>query len=143
MNQLVTETETTKVLAEPPRKPKKKVTTAIVFFLVAAAALFIAIAAFGIYTRNQWTGAVQQRTNEEARLLVEVVHPEKSTGMIRLQLPGQTMPYTDAPIFAQTSGYLKKWHFDIGAKVKSGDVLAEIDTPEVDQQLAQAQAQTS
>jgi RND family efflux transporter MFP subunit len=74
-------------------------------------------------------------------MLVEVVHPEKSTGLIHLQLPGQTMPYTDAAIFAQTSGYLKKWYFDIGTKVKTGAVLAEIDTPEVDQQLAQAQAQ--
>jgi RND family efflux transporter MFP subunit len=141
MNQLVTETETTKVLADPSRQPEKKGATVIVFFLVAAAALFIGIATFGIYTRNQWTGAVQQRTNEAARLLVEVAPPEKSTGMIDLQLPGQTMPYTDAPIFAQTSGYLKKWYFDIGAKVKAGEVLAEIDTPEVDQQLAQAQAQ--
>jgi RND family efflux transporter MFP subunit len=61
--------------------------------------------------------------------------------MILLQLPGQTMPYTDAPIFAQTSGYLKAWYFDIGARVKAGTVLADIDTPEVDQQLAQAQAQ--
>ena len=141
MDQLITQTETAKVLAEPPRKPKEGATTAIVSFLIAAGALFIAIAAFGIYTRNQWTGAVQQRTNEEARMVVEVVHPEKSTGIIHLQLPGQTMPYTDAPIFAQTSGYLKKWYFDIGTKVKAGDVLAEIDTPEVDQQLAQAQAQ--
>jgi RND family efflux transporter MFP subunit len=141
MNQLVTETETTKVLADPPRQPEQKSTIVIVFFLVAAAALFIGVATFGIYTRNQWTGAVQQRTNEAARMLVEVAHPEKSTGMIHLQLPGQTMPYTDAPIFAQTSGYLKKWYFDIGTKVKAGDVLAEIDTPEVDQQLAQAQAQ--
>jgi RND family efflux transporter MFP subunit len=141
MNQLVNETETTKILADPPRQPEKRGATVIVFFLVAAGALFIAIAAFGIYTRNQWTGAVQQRTNEEARLLVEVEYPEKSTGMLRLQLPGQTMPYTDAPIFAQTSGYLQKWYFDIGTKVKAGDVLAEIDTPEVDQQLAQAQAQ--
>ena len=138
MNQLVTETKTTKVLADPPRQPRQKAATVIVFFLVAAAALFIGIATFGICTRNQWTGAVQQRTNEAARMLVEVVHPEKSTGMIHLQLPGQTMPYTDAPIFAQTSGYLKKWYFDIGTKVKAGEVLAEIDTPEVDQILAQA-----
>lgn len=141
MNQLVTETETTKVLADPPRKPEKQGAPAIVFLMVAAGALFIAIAALGIYTRNQWTGAVQQRTNEAARILVEVVHAEKSTGMTHLQLPGQTMPYADASIFAQTSGYLKKWYFDIGAKVKAGEVLAEIDTPEVDQQLAQAQAQ--
>ena len=140
MNQLVTETETTKFLADPPRRPEQKAATVIVFFLIAAAALFIGIGTFGIYTRNQWTGAVQQRTNEAARMLVEVVHPEKSTGMIHLQLPGQTMPYTDAPIFAQTSGYLKKWYFDIGTKVKTGEVLAEIDTPEVDQILAQAKA---
>src|SRR5271156_6957484 len=141
MNQLVTETETTKVLADPPRQSEKKGATVIVFLLIAAGALFIGIATFGIYTRNQWTAAVQQRTNVAARMLGEVVHPEKSTGMIRLQLPGQTMPYTDAPIFAQTSGYLKKWYFDIGAKVKAGDVLAEIDTPQVDQQFHQAQAQ--
>jgi RND family efflux transporter MFP subunit len=141
MNQPVTQTETTKVLTDPPRQIEKKTATIIIFLLVAAGALFIGIAAFGIYTRNQWTGAVQQRTNEAAQMLVEVVHPEKSTGMIHLQLPGQTMPYTDSPIFAQTSGYLKKWYFDIGDKVKAGDVLAEIDTPEVDQQLAQAQAQ--
>jgi RND family efflux transporter MFP subunit len=140
MKQTVTQIETTKVLADPPR-PKTKVTIVIIIFLVAAGALFAGIAAFGINTRDQWTRAVQQRTNLAARLLVGVVHPEKSTGMIRLELPGQTMPYTDAGIFAQTSGYLQKWYFDIGARVKAGDVLAEIDTPEVDQQLAQAQAQ--
>jgi RND family efflux transporter MFP subunit len=141
MKEPVTQTEATKILADPPRQPEKKTATVIVFLLIAAAALFIGIAAFGIYTRNQRTGAVQQRTNEAARMLVEVVHPEKSSGMIHLQLPGQTTPYTDSAIFAQTSGYLKKWYFDIGAKVKAGAVLAEIDTPEVDQQLAQAQAQ--
>ncbi len=140
MKQTVTQIETTKVLADPPR-PKTKATIVILFLLVAAGALFAGIAAFGSYTRDQWTRVVQQRTDEAARLLVGVVHPEKSTGMIRLQLPGQTMPYTDAAIFAQTSGYLKKWYFDIGARVKAGDVLAEIDTPEVDQRLAQAQAQ--
>jgi RND family efflux transporter MFP subunit len=140
MNQPVTQIETTKVLADLPRKPRQKAATVIVFFLVAAAALFIAIAAFGIYTRNQWTAAVRKRTNQAARMLVEVVHPEKPTGMIHLQLPGQTIPYTDAPIFAQTSGYLKKRYFDIGTKVKAGEVLAEIDTPEVDQILAQAKA---
>jgi multidrug efflux pump subunit AcrA (membrane-fusion protein) len=140
MNQPVTQIETTKVLADPPRKPKQKGPTGIGFFLVATAALFIAIAAFGIYPPNQWTAPVQQRTNEAARMRVEVVDPEKSTGMIHLQLPGQTMPYTDAPIFARTSGYLKKWYFDIGTKVKAGEVLAEIGTPEVDQILAQAKA---
>jgi RND family efflux transporter MFP subunit len=141
MKQPVTQIETTKVLAGPPPKTKHKTARVIVFFLGAAGALFIGIATSGIYTRNQWTAAVQQRTNEAAQMVVEVAHPEKATAMIHLRLPGQTMPYTDAAILAQTSGYLKKWYFDIGAKVKAGDVLAEIDTPEVDQQLAQAQAQ--
>jgi multidrug efflux pump subunit AcrA (membrane-fusion protein) len=71
---------------------------------------------------------------------VSVIHPEKSQ-TATLQLPGQLSAYTDAPIFAQTSGYLKSWSFDIGAKVKANDILGEIDTPEVDQALAQAKAQ--
>ena len=73
-------------------------------------------------------------------MTVTVVHPQKAPISIPV-LPGRTEAYTDAPIYAQTSGYLKEWHFDIGAKVKAGDVLAEVDTPEVDQELAQAQAQ--
>jgi RND family efflux transporter MFP subunit len=75
-----------------------------------------------------------------AKETVTVVHPEKSEAAT-LQLPGQLSAYTDAPIYAQTSGYLKSWSFDIGAKVKANDILGEIDTPEVDQALAQAKAQ--
>jgi RND family efflux transporter MFP subunit len=73
--------------------------------------------------------------------MVHVVHPARTTEEISLQLAGQTTPYTDSPILAQTSGYLQKWYFDIGAEVKAGAVLAEIDTPEVDAALAQARAQ--
>jgi RND family efflux transporter MFP subunit len=122
-------------------KPKEKTRRKLGFFFFAAGALFIGVAIFGVYMRNTWTADLQQRTNKAAQMIVQVTHPEMAVGMIRLQLPGQTMPYTDAPIYAQTSGYLKRWYFDIGAKVKAGAVLAEIDTPEVDQQLAQAQAQ--
>jgi RND family efflux transporter MFP subunit len=122
-------------------KPKEKNRRKLWFFFFGAGALFIGVAALGVYTRNSWTAQLQQRTNQAAQMVVQVTHPEMAVGMIHLQLPGQTMPYTDAPILAQTSGYLKKWYFDIGEKVKAGAVLAEIDTPEVDQQLAQAQAQ--
>jgi RND family efflux transporter MFP subunit len=111
-----------------------------VFFLVGGA-LFIGVAILGIYSRNAWTFEVQQLTDKAARTIVHVVHPTRGIDSISVELPGQTMPYTDAPIFAQTSGYLKKWYFDIGAKVRAGAVLAEIDTPQVDAQLAQAQAQ--
>src|ERR1700751_3692872 len=137
----MSETLTTPVAPGPPSKPKKKIGKAIIFYLVATGVLSFGLAAFGIYSRNQWTAVVQARNNEAARTLVEVVHPQVATGTVHLQLPGQAMPFTDSPIVAQTSGYLKKWYFDIGARVKKGDVLAEIDTPEVDQQLAQAQAQ--
>jgi RND family efflux transporter MFP subunit len=71
---------------------------------------------------------------------VTVVHPE-AVGGGTLQLSGYTQAYTEAPIYAQTSGYLNKWNFDIGGRVHAGDVLGEIDTPEVDQELAQAKAQ--
>jgi membrane fusion protein, multidrug efflux system len=82
------------------------------------------------------TGAGQTVATET----VAVIHPEKSEAAAA-QLPGQLSAYTDAPIYAQTSGYLKSWSFDIGAKVKANDILGEIDTPEVDQALAQAKAQ--
>src|ERR1700726_3405635 len=135
-----TSTET-EVSSSPSLKPKEKNRRKLRFFFFAAGALFIGVATLGIYTRNTWTAPLQQRTNQAAQMVVQVTHPEMAVGMIHLQLPGQAMPYIDAPIFAQTSGYLKKWYFDIGAKVKAGAVLAEIETPEVDQQLAQAQAQ--
>jgi RND family efflux transporter MFP subunit len=78
--------------------------------------------------------------NAQPQTAVSVVHPKK-TEPTTLQVPGRVTAYTEAPIYAQTSGYLKAWYFDIGAKVKANEVLAEIDTPEVDQELAQAKAQ--
>ncbi|MBV8353546.1 MAG: efflux RND transporter periplasmic adaptor subunit [Verrucomicrobia bacterium] len=108
---------------------------------LAGGALFIAIAVMGIYSRTTLETGLQQRSNEAAQLIVSVIHPQKASATIPLQLPGQTRAFIEAPIFAQTTGYLKKWYSDIGAKVKAGDVLAEIDTPQVDQQYNQARAQ--
>src|SRR6202162_5605415 len=127
--------------SESSGKAEKKIKKNLKFFFFAGGALFIGVAVLGIYSRNAWTLEVQQLTDKAARTIVHVVHPTRAIEAISVELPGQTMPYTDAPIFAQTSGYLKKWYFDIGAEVKAGAVLAEIDTPEVDAQLAQAQAQ--
>jgi RND family efflux transporter MFP subunit len=106
---------------------------------LAGAVVFISLAV-GVEVRSSRMQAVGQPLHPPAEMTVNVVHPEKVSIAIPV-LPGQTEAYTDAPIYAQTSGYLKKWYFDIGAKVKADDVLAEIDTPEVDQELAQAQAQ--
>jgi RND family efflux transporter MFP subunit len=114
------------------RKPK--------FSFLAGAVVLIALAAIGVEMRSSIIHRTQQHADKADVMTVTVVHPEKKSITIPV-LPGQTEAYTDAPIFAQTSGYLKKWYFDIGAKVKAGDVLAEIDTPLVDQELAQAQAQ--
>jgi RND family efflux transporter MFP subunit len=120
----------------PPvaRKRKRR------FSFLAGAAALIALAAIGVEMWSSRTPLTQQHAIKAADMTVTVVHPQKVSLTFPV-LPGQTQAYTDAPIFAQTSGYLKKWYFDIGAKVKAGDVLAEIDTPEVDQELAQAQAQ--
>jgi RND family efflux transporter MFP subunit len=107
---------------------------------LAGAVVLIALVVIGIELRSSRTQPMQPDANKAAEMAVTVVHPQKALITIPV-LPGETQAYTDAPIFAQTSGYLRKWYFDIGAKVKAGDVLAEIDTPEVDQELAQAQAQ--
>jgi RND family efflux transporter MFP subunit len=133
--------ETRAASAPSPDKPENKSRKGVKFLFCVGGALFLGVAIWGIYERNTWTLEVQQLTDKAARTVVHVVHPTRAVEAISLQLPGQTMPYTDAPIFAQTSGYLKNWYFDIGAEVKTGAVLAEIDTPQVDAQLAQAQAQ--
>jgi RND family efflux transporter MFP subunit len=112
----------------------------IKFWLLGGAAVLIALAATGFQIRSSRTQPIQRQSNKAAAMTVTIVHPQKVSITIPV-LPGRTEAYTDAPIYAQTSGYLKKWYFDLGAKVKAGDVLAEIDTPEVDQELAQAQAQ--
>jgi RND family efflux transporter MFP subunit len=102
------------------------------------------LAAIGIFFAYRLTsspsGTYAATSQEKPTISVNVVHPAAGSDGV-LQLSGYTQAYTEAPIYAQTSGYLKKWNFDIGGKVHADDVLGEIDTPEVDQQLAQAQAQ--
>jgi RND family efflux transporter MFP subunit len=112
----------------------------IALAIIFAFAGFGTLAVVGILSRTASATALQQQTNRAAELSVAVVTPEKAPATVSLDLPGQTQAYIQAPIFAQTTGYLKRWYFDIGAKVKAGDVLAEIDTPQVDQQLNQAKA---
>jgi RND family efflux transporter MFP subunit len=134
-NETAIETETEESVARKPRKRKKRF-----LFLAVAAILTITLAFLEMQMRSSKTRPAPP-VSHAPTMEVSVVQPEKVPETISVELPGQTQAYTDAPIFAQTSGYLKTWYFDIGAKVKAGDVLAEIDTPEVDQELAQAQAQ--
>src|SRR5258708_862172 len=101
---------------------------------------FICVAVLGLASRSATTKRFQKVADAAAQFNVQVVSPEKSPASVELQLPGQTHAYYEAPIYGQTSGYLKMWYYDIGAKVKAGDILGEIDTPEVDQELSQAKA---
>jgi RND family efflux transporter MFP subunit len=113
----------------------------LIFVLLTGVASLAVLAVYGVMTRSAATEKLEQQANQAAsELTVTVVKPARLPAAISLELPGQTQAYIQAPVFAQTSGYLKKWYFDIGAQVKAGDILAEIDTPQVDQQLNQAKA---
>ena len=113
-------------------------TRAIMLLFVVVVVAFIII--WGISSRKQANAQLAQETQDLAVPTVSVIHPKPGTPQQELILPGDMQPFTDAPIFARTSGYLKNWSVDIGAKVKAGQLLAEIDAPEVDQQLQQARA---
>jgi RND family efflux transporter MFP subunit len=109
----------------------------IVVLIIAVAAI---TAAWGILTRGHAMAELSRETREMAVTTVAVTKPSKGTASEDVALPGSVQPYTDAAIFARTTGYLKKRYVDIGSRVRSGQVLAEIDTPELDQQLMQARA---
>ena len=104
-----------------------------------AGALGLGIVA-GIRARSAADTTLRQTTTDAAISLVRVVAPKPGAAAQEILLPGTTQAFTDAPIFARTSGYVKGWYFDIGAHVKRGQLLAEIESPEVDQQLQQARA---
>jgi RND family efflux transporter MFP subunit len=107
----------------------------------------IACAGFAIFIYS----GIRSRTEAEKRLaqnvrsslvpLVTVIHPKGGAAAQEIELPGNTQAFTEAPIYARTSGYLKQWYLDIGAHAKRGQLLAEIETPELDQQLQQAESE--
>ena len=108
--------------------------------VVAVLALGLAIYA-GLHGRRGADAALKRATEAAATPTVAVVNPSASSPTDELVLPGSVRAFTDAPIYARASGYLKKWHVDIGSRVTQGQLLAELETPELDQQLRQAQAE--
>src|SRR4029077_3490064 len=82
--------------------------------------------------------ALNAETAQVALSAVSVVSPKQTAPTDELILPGNVQPFITSPIYARTNGYLRKWYFDIGAHVKQGQLLAVIETPEVDQQLQQS-----
>jgi RND family efflux transporter MFP subunit len=123
--------------AVPEKNQRSRGAVGIVVLILVAAAL---TAGWGIMTREHAMAALSQETREMAVTTVAVTKPTKGAASEDVSLPGTVQAYTDAAIFARTTGYLKKRYADIGSHVKAGQVLAEIDTPELDQQLMQARA---
>jgi RND family efflux transporter MFP subunit len=107
---------------------------------LAAVVAAIIIAALGIWQRHSHEAEVTQWTDAQAMPTVAVITPRASAATQHLTLPGTVQAWYEAPLYARVPGYLKNWYFDFGAHVKKGDVLAEIETPDLDAQLAAAQA---
>jgi RND family efflux transporter MFP subunit len=110
-----------------------------IIFLVVA----IAVVAFGLVSRAAQNSRLHELTEARAVPTVAIVAPTRVENHQGLDLPGRLEAYIRAPIYARVAGYLKSWKYDIGSRVKTGDVLALIDTPDLDQQLMQARAALS
>jgi RND family efflux transporter MFP subunit len=111
------------------------------FLLPVTLAVFAAaLLAIGIAPRLHASTALTEQVDAQRYLAVEAVTPTRAPASQELLLPGSVMPYADASIYARTSGYIEHWYTDIGAKVKAGQTLADIQTPELDAQLRQAHA---
>jgi RND family efflux transporter MFP subunit len=123
---------------EQPSNPKKGWIIALLAFVVVALVVIS-----GIVPRVRARTALRNETNQLAVPAVIVAQPKKSAPAQEIILPANVQAFKDAPIYARTNGYLKRWYVDIGGRVKAGQLLAEIDTPEVDQQLHQATADVS
>ena len=108
--------------------------------LAAVAVIFVIVIAVGFISRKKAEADLKQATAVASISTVNVVYPKAGAPTDEIVLPGNTQAFTDAPIFARTNGYVKSWNADIGTRVKKGQLLAEIETPEVDQQLDQARA---
>lgn len=121
----------------PPEHRLKFIALVVVIGFAVVLGVLIYI---GIHSRVAAQTNLKAETAEAAIPTVSIVHPSPSAPTLEISLPGNTQAFIDAPIFARTNGYLKRWYFDIGARVKKGQLLADIETPEVDQQLQQARA---
>ena len=119
--------------ARPRGRPRKLV-------LLTGGVIVAAALTAGIVPRLQGREALQQRTADAVVPIVSVVHPRPAAAVHDITLPGDVRAYQDAAIHSRVNGYLRRWYFDIGATVKQGQLLAEIDAPELADQLRQARA---
>src|SRR5215475_15249042 len=127
---------------EPARPTRVRTGSRSIGTVLAAALLIgaVVLAVMGISGRTRTLEAVARETNQQAVPRVAVITPERGAPQEEVVLPGTTQAFQDAAIYARTNGYLRKWYVDIGGHVQTGQLLAAIDTPEVDRQLEQARA---
>jgi RND family efflux transporter MFP subunit len=118
-----------------PISPRLAVVGVVLLFVVAAV-----FAGVGKLRRDHADTVLAKRTQELAPPTVTVAPPKAGAPVDSFVLPGNVSAFTDSPIYARTNGYLTRWYYDIGARVQKGALLAEISTPELDQQLSQAKA---
>jgi len=123
----------------PPRPVSRRLRSVGLVILLFA----VVVVVYGLVSRAAQGSKLRDLTAEQAIPNVAVALPQRAENQSGLELPGRLEAYTRAPIYARVAGYLKTWKHDIGAKVKAGDVLAEIDAPDLDQQLQQARADLS
>src|SRR5215470_10019286 len=121
-----------------PAVPKGSVSRWLIGLIVFA--VFAGALISGVRSRVRAQATLRTVTQQMSMPSVSVVRPKQAAPAQEVILPGNIQPFISSPIYARTDGYLKKWYFDIGAHVKAGQLLALIETPEEDQQLAQAQA---
>jgi RND family efflux transporter MFP subunit len=130
----------TQIVNKDGLPPPRSRTLRVAVLMVLAALVVAGIVFWGINARIQTAAAVKETTQELAIPAVAVIHPKPGAVKDEVVLPGNVQAFTDSPIYARSSGYLKQWNVDIGGHVKAGQVLATIDAPELDQQVRQAKA---
>jgi membrane fusion protein, multidrug efflux system len=123
----------------PPELPAAPPRTAVIIVVLVVVVLVLSGAA-SMFSRFRAGRALAKETEIDSVATVAVVHPVAEKPDEELVLPASLQAYEESPIYARTNGYLLRWYRDIGSHVKQGELLAEIDTPEVDQELSQARA---
>jgi len=123
----------------PPELPAVAPRKALLIILLVLLVLGVS-AAVSVFSRIRASRALARETERESIPVVAVVHPSSETPDEQLVLPASVQAYEESPIYARTNGYLLRWNKDIGSHVNKGDLLAEIDSPEIDQELLQARA---
>jgi RND family efflux transporter MFP subunit len=122
--------------AAPPPSAGRTLVLLLAGFLI----VLTVLAVFTLINRARASSQLESDTQANLLPVVSVIHPKRTPAQVKLELPGNLTAFEEAPIYARVSGYLKAWYTDIGTHVVAGDLLAEIDTPELDQELIQAEA---